>query len=246
MSTDFLINILESNSLSNFLLFASLIVTSLVAYFTIKNINNTTSKQIENQNKQNYRPYLHAKIIGISETFISDLETFGLKGNRYFEAQVSKGYLKVNSTCLFLTIELENYGNGLIDQLKLFDYEKGISLFKDDSEYISKLSNDSYLMTIPKDGKIQIQLKFHAAISPQKLYGIFEKRTTDHCTLLFTYKDINGNLYSTKFIIDLYYKEKPLIKYELFGSEERFDFKHDMIDENSELYSFLKRNSKRK
>jgi len=76
-------------------------------------------------------------------------------------------------------------------------------------------------MTIKKNGKIQIQLKFKASISHKKLYGIFEKKTTDWSTINFTYKDINGYTYSTKFSIDLYYKNSPTIKYELFNNVKK-------------------------
>jgi len=175
---------------------------------------------------------------------IAEIDTFGLKGDRYFEAYLSKGYVKVEAINLYLLLELENYGNGLINQLKLFDYDKKISLFRDNTKINSEISNDSYRMNVKKEGIMQVQLKFKAAISPKKLYGIFEKRTTDYCTLLFTYKDINGNLYSTKFMIDLYYKKKPMVKYELYWSMENSDVFYDLKDDNSELYSFLKHNGR--
>jgi len=57
MNLDFVINWLKADWLSNLLLFMSLIVTASVAFFTIRSVNKNTSKQIENQNKQNYRPY---------------------------------------------------------------------------------------------------------------------------------------------------------------------------------------------
>lgn len=240
--TDFL----SYNWLENLLIFFSLIVTSLIAYFTIKNINSTTARQIENQNKQNYRPFLNARLISFSNDQTNYVKTFELMGNRYYEAYISKGYKKVKAVNLYLLIELENYGNGMIDQLKIFDKDKEKLLINEEKKSTIDISNSSYQMVLKKDGIMQIQIKFKAAISSKQIYCVLEKRVTDFSNLLFVYKDINGNKYNTNLLIDLYYNGTPEVNYELCNNVECNKDFYDMKDIRSEINSTLERIGRRK
>jgi len=115
----FIINIFEKEWISNLMLFSALIASAVIAFFNIRSVNKNTIKQIENQNRQDYRPYLNVNLIKINSKPITGINIFDLQGNSYFEAYISNGYKKVEADNFYLLLELENYGNGLIDQLKL-------------------------------------------------------------------------------------------------------------------------------
>ena len=201
------INNLGNRDWFDYLTLALTIITILVSIgatiINIRLVNKNTNKQIENQNKETYRPRLKLNEIKIVEHNINQ---------RYLYAYSKKYDKEENSIDVYVDITLENIGYGIANDITFYMLNNGDKCFGIQS--ISKENNQVLNSTIeiPKENKDTI--KFLFSFNRNSINDdLNDFDNDDFIILICNYKDLNGNNY--EMLIGFILK-----KYEPFNIEE--------------------------
>lgn len=211
----------------DYLTLALTIVTIVVSIgATIVNIwlvNKNTNKQIENQNKETYRPRLRLKNVKITVHNIDE---------RYLYAYSKKYIDNKKSVDIYVDLELENIGYGVANDISFYMLNSGhkcMGIQNQNKETIQVLNST---IEIPKD-KNQI-VKFLFSFNRDSIDLETEDFDNDDFIILIcNYKDLNGNSY--KILIGFILK-----KYEPFKIEynEENDFEKIYNDGKYSFYYY--------
>lgn len=175
-----------------------------------------TNKQIKNQNKETYRPRLKVKSI-INRQHTSDRSEY-MVSSYYYE--VNKEYF--NS---YISIELENIGNGLANDITFYDLIHGkrcASCQTLDLDYNQRIYSTE---EVPKDKATAFP--FWITLNSENIINENNSRSESDFTLLVcNYKDLNNNNYK----ILIYYSAKKL--------DDNFENEYEEIMENTYKIDF--------
>ncbi len=171
------------------------IVTIVATVLTIIFVNKNTRDQIENQNKQTYKPRL--KLLNIQKLSSRDLNgdyelmSVSKKANLiYNDSQLSEKE-KIQKTCTFkFNIYLKNIGYGLANDIKLYSLIDGHQVYGAQS-----IMNDlDQEMKSTEEIEINEESKFKISmlISKELITG---DNDDDFILYLCNYKDLNNNNY---------------------------------------------------
>ncbi len=199
--------------------------------------NKFTNKQIANQNKQTYRPYIRVEKMNIITNDEKDDEKVNMFDQYYRDI-----YLKNNISRepvhapVGIMLELKNIGIGIAKSIKLFDMTKCCEV---KSEVLQKDGNYTVNKNFSHNIAINENLEFKVIIK----YIREEIDVSDNTSYLIFYEDINGNVYSNQLLIEVGKGKKYNI--ELFHSEvNSFDHNGETIYinilKNSDLHKYLK------
>lgn len=155
-----------------------LIVSVVVAFFEVMIVVWNTNKQIDNQNRETYKPRLKLKALGAVKK-----ET----GKRYLYACSNNYDNNKENVSLYVDIELENIGNGIANDLSFYMLANGkkcLGLQVEDNNMNQELNST---IEIPKGNSQKVKFLFNINIDK-----INEKETV---LLICNYKDLNNNNY---------------------------------------------------
>ena len=187
-----LVEVIKNNSVRDWFDYLNLVLSIITIFIsigaTIINIwlvNKNTNKQIENQNKETYRPRLKMKSIKIIENNSED---------RYLYAHSKKYEKENNSITLYVNIELENIGNGIANDISFYMLHSGKKCLEiqNESKEINQFLNST--LEIPKDKTENI--KFLFSFNKDSINEELEfLNSEDFIILICNYKDLNNNNY---------------------------------------------------
>lgn len=171
------------------------IVTIVATILTIIFVNKNTKDQIENQNRQTYKPRL--KLLNIqklsSYDFNGDYELMSVskKANLICNDSELSETEKIQKTCIFkFNIYLKNIGYGLANDIKLYSLIDGHQVYGAQS-----IMNDlDQEMKSTEEIEINEESKFKISmlISKELITG---DNDDDFILYLCNYKDLNNNNY---------------------------------------------------
>ncbi len=155
-----------------------------------------TNKQIKNQNKETYRPRLKVKSI-INRHHNSDRSEYMIFSYYYKETKET-----FNS---YISIELENIGNGLANDITFYDLihgERCAACQSLDSESNQQIHSTE---EVPKN--TSISLPFLVTLNRENILND-DNIDNDFALLICNYKDLNNNNYK----LLIYYSAKKMDK----------------------------------
>lgn len=185
-----LIEVIRNNNARDWFDYLNLILSTITIVVsigaTIINIwlvNKNTNKQIENQNKETYRPRLRMKSIKVVEHN---------SWERYLYAHSKKYENENNCIRLYANIELENIGNGIANDISFYMLHSGNKCLEIQTE--SKEQNQllNSTLEIPKDKTDNIKFLFSFNKDSINQESEFLDNE-DFIILICNYKDLNNN-----------------------------------------------------
>lgn len=223
-----------------------LTVNFLLAIITLGGIittiictNKFTNKQIINQNKQSYRPYVRIEKLDLitnkplNDCYVNEFDN-------YYKSIVLKNNLDLKYTESYITLvfKIINIGVGIANNIEIYDLRKEKKVHwnlnqSKNSEYIEE-NLSLCVMAVGETKEIRVAVKY-----------IREKEfeVSDSCIFIIFYEDINKNLYSNEFHIQVSYDEsenKFKLYYYIINSYDHGKEKYYQIkDKKSELNKFL-------
>lgn len=160
------------------------IVTIIGTLINVWLVNKNTNKQIENQNKETYRPRLRLKDIKVAEHNINE---------RYLYAH-SLGFKEdKEGVSLYVDITLENIGNGIANDLSFYMLNNGNKCLGIQVENKNRNQVLNSTLEISKDNSETIKFLFN--FNKEQLYGDNNSFDDDAILLICNYKDLNNNNY---------------------------------------------------
>ena len=155
-----------------------------------------TNKQIRNQNKETYRPRLKVNSI-----------TNRRHSSKRSEYMVFSYYYKSNKEDFnsYISIELENIGNGLANDITFYDLihaERCAACQSLNSESNQQIHSTE---EVPKDASIS--LPFWVTLNRENILNVYNTNN-DFALLICNYKDLNNNNYK----LLIYYSAKKIDK----------------------------------
>lgn len=199
-------------------LYLGLSILSLLAIWL------TTAKQIKNQNKQLFRPYLDIEDFNLK----SNEQKTGQKGILYFENYIKESKNNTISpangtSCLVgLSMTIRNLGSGMARKIEMFNksnHEKIIYSIEKRQGENSKYINKSNLRTsVFKEEIFKIYVEY---IRDE------ESEISDKATIILYYEDINGNLYSMEILLKIFFnKDTRILNIEVIPFESKEEKNH--------------------
>lgn len=211
----------------------ALISSAIFTYFNIKYVNENTNKQIENQNKETYRPRLRLKsikdIFGVENEKILYANSFGFNEDK-------------RSLYIYLQIELENIGYGIANDISFYMLNNGERCNEWQPEIKTENLQLDSTMEIPKGSSEIIKFGVHFD------YNLIKEQTKDsdnHDTmvLICNYKDLNNNNY--KILIGCILKRYEGAQMRFYHTDNRIESSFDLnfdyyyYQENTEEYNSM-------
>ena len=188
--------------------YITLISGVIFTYLNIKYVNKNTNKQIENQNKETYRPRLILK--SIKDTNKNTGERYLYAHSLGFKEDEEKAYIHFN-------IELENIGYGIANDISFYMLNSGSKCLE--IQFNENTINQKLKSTIEiqKDKKeiVPFEVNFNKKLVNSKTDG-FEN--DDAVLLICNYKDLNNNNY--KILIGCILKRYEGIKTEYVPEDD--------------------------
>lgn len=213
------------------------IITLVGIIGTIIYTNKNTILQINNQNKQSYRPYIRIDKIEVVTNNEPEDQYTNMFDQYYNDIYLGKNNSKtpVNAP-IGIRIELKNIGFGIAKNVKIFDMKKckelKIRIIKEEGAYIIN-NNSNYDLAISEIIPIKIVVKYIKE----------KKEISDFSNYAVFYEDINGNVYSNEIKMKIGINDDGTIKlsHENINSFDHQDkMIYDVPIKNSELDSYLK------
>ena len=210
------INEISSRDIWDYIFFiVPVIVTIATTLINVWLVNKNTNKQIENQNRETYRPRLRLKNIKVVEHNIND---------RYLYAHSLGFKEKKEGISLYVDITLENIGNGIANDLSFYMLNSGNKCLgiqvenKDENQVLNST------LEIPKDKSETIKFLFN--FNREQLNGDNNSLDDDDAILLVcNYKDLNNNNY--KILIGYILKKYEPFKMEMAEYDEIYKIYND-------------------
>lgn len=171
------------------------IITIVATVLTIIFVNKNTRDQIENQNKQTYKPRL--KLLNIQKSLSRDLNgdyelmSVSKKANLIYNNSKLSETEKIQKTCTIkFNITLKNIGYGLAHDIKLYSLIDGHQVYGaqsiiDDLDQEMKSTEE---IEINKESKFKISMLISKEL-------IIKENDDDFILYLCNYKDLNNNNY---------------------------------------------------
>lgn len=209
-----IVNFFSSNLCGNLLTFIGIIVTVIVAYKTIKNVNENTNIQLKENNKQLYRPFINISSINAIDYFDWNNIVLDCKGSNFFREKREER-IKKDKSSIKLEMKIENIGNGIANKVKFINIdEKNKIKIKESEEYdITTLEVNNIVIKKDEEKIIQLELNY--------LIDRTGKETSDYIQFYIQFEDINGNKYKTKITIEVYPKDLDrIVSYSVYSAEE--------------------------
>ena len=161
------------------------ITTAITTLINVWLVNKNTNKQIENQNKETYRPRLKLNNIEVVEHNINE---------RYLYAHSTNFKEKSGGISLYVDVMLENIGNGIANDLSFYMLNSGHKCLgiQVQNKNANQILNST--LEIPKD-RIE-KIKFLFNFNNEQLSSNDDELDIDDAILLIcNYKDLNNNDY---------------------------------------------------
>lgn len=188
--------------LDYFVFIVPLVVTIITTMINVWLVNKNTNMQIENQNKETYRPRL----------MLSDIRCIQRENNEIHFFAHSIGFNKKEDfVSLFVNIILENIGNGIANDISFYMLNTGkecLEIQVDDREINQKINST---LEIPKDKSYPIRFLFN--FNGKQMENEDDIVAGGTILLICNYKDLNNNNF--KILIGCILK-----KYEPFKTED--------------------------
>ena len=216
-------------------LIATIFISIIIMIFTIHSVNENTKKQIDNQNKEAYKPWL--KLIGCEKTSIENIKySFSTNSAKSGEDTLSGEDTFPNA---YITITLKNIGNGLAHNISFYNLTTGEYCRRTQS--IEQNIPQKYPSTeeIEKGGELKIP--FYISYKPSQGESFLD---IDLCQIICNYKDLNNNNY--KLLFGCFFK-KPDESYFIENHEDEQEYILDYNYYQQETKGYIdqvKKNSK--
>lgn len=182
-----------------FVIIAPIVITIVTTLVNVRLVNENTNRQIENQNKETYRPRLSLKNV---KSICHDVY------ERHLYAYSAGFDESKEKAVLYVDVVLENVGNGLANDITFYMLNSGkkcLGIQVEDNDVNQELNST---LEIPKDSSYPVKFLFNFN---RKLQD--EELDADGTILLVcNYKDLNNNNF--KILIGCILK-----KYEAFELE---------------------------
>lgn len=188
----------------------SIIMSIVATIINIWLVNKNTNKQIENQNKETYRPRLRLNNISIKKNIGSE---------RYLYINSKNFDEKKNKSSIYINVCLENVGYGIANDISFYSLTGGYKCLGIQSEYKNITQELNSTLEIPKDKTQNINFKVEFDRDMYK-DGTNILGEEDFILLICNYKDLNDNNY--KLLIGCILKKYNPFEVEL---DEKNDFK---------------------
>lgn len=199
---DIFIRLLRNRDLYDILfLFTSILIPIITAIINVHYVNWNTNKQIENQNKETYRPRLRIK--SIEESFDMNNHTIYAYSNFYDESKYDKDICVYNDYIhkkFFITFE--NIGNGMANELEFYMLNHGekCSGYQSLDDSLNQVLNST--IEIPKGSADKVCLDICFDKNRYKIEDFINEKE-DFIIIICNYKDLNNNNYNILFGIIL-------------------------------------------
>lgn len=163
----------------------SIVISIVATIINIWLVNKNTNRQIENQNKETYRPRLKLKSISIKKSVGSE---------RYLYINSKNFEEKKNKLSIYLNVCLENVGYGIANDITFYSLTGGYKCLGIQSEYKNITQELNSTLEIPKDKfqNINFKVEFNRDMYNEET-NIFGEE--DFILLICNYKDLNNNNY---------------------------------------------------
>lgn len=182
---DGLINAISSRDSWDYIFFVIPIIVNIVTtLINVWLVNKNTNKQIENQNRETYRPRLRLKDINVVKNNLD---------KRHLYAHSLRFKEMNNGISLYIEVILENIGNGIANDLTFYMLKNGNKCIGMQVESKEKNQILNSTLEIPKDKNETINFLFE--FNSEQLNGNNNSLGDDVILLICNYKDLNNNNY---------------------------------------------------
>ena len=189
------VSIVRDNLTDLIIPISGFIVTIVATVLTIIFVNKNTKDQIENQNRQTYRPRL--KLLNIQKLSSKDLNddyelmSTSKKANLIYNNSELSLSEKIQKTCTFkFDITLKNIGYGLANDIKLYSLIDGHQVYG--AQSIIETLDQKMKSTEEIEQNTDSKFKISMLISKELITG---DNDNDFILYLCNYKDLNNNNY---------------------------------------------------
>lgn len=170
-------------SCSEMIQLAGVIITGTGIVASIIVTNKNTNKQIENQNRETYKPRL--KLLSFKNRNRNNDKPEYMASSYYYDKDK-------NSYNVYTNLILENIGNGIAHDITFYTLNDGEPCVAAQSIENNKNQESFSTKEIPKDG--QLEFPFFISFNEEKV-EIDKYSETDFCLIICNYKDLNQNNY---------------------------------------------------
>jgi len=163
----------------------SIIISIVATIINIWLVNENTNRQIENQNKETYRPRLRLKRISIKKNVGSE---------QYLYINSKNFDIDKNKSSIYINVCLENVGYGIANDITFYSLTGGYKCLGIQSEYKNTTQELNSTLEIPKDKEqnINFKVEFNRDMYSEGTNILGEE---DFILLICNYKDLNNNNY---------------------------------------------------